>query len=141
MKKSLKRISLKDLAALVNKHLKGHGVQVVLTGGACVTIFSNAKYQSLDLDFVTSAVEYKPKEITQAMSEIGFKRKPERFFEHPNCPYIIEFIPPPLSIGREPVKEIKTLRTKYGSFRLLSPTDCVKDRLAAYYFWDDVQYV
>ncbi len=139
MKKSLKKISLKELAGLVNSSLKKHEVDAVLTGGACVTIFSSNKYQSLDLDFVTSAVEDKPKEVAAAMSELGFKIKPERFFEHPDCPYIIEFIPPPLSIGREPAKDIKTLRTKYGSFKLLSPTDCVKDRLAAYYFWDDLQ--
>lgn len=30
-----------------------------------------------------------------------------------------------------------TLRT--GRLRLLSPTDCVKDRLAAYFHWDDMQ--
>jgi len=42
-------------------------------------------------------------------------------------------------VGSEPVKKIATVRTKYGSLKLLSPTDCIKDRLAAYYHWDDPQ--
>ena len=139
MKKSLKQITLQDLAALVSTHLKKHSVDAVLTGGACVSIFSSNTYQSLDLDFVSSAVEDNPREIRAAMAEIGFKRMSEGFFENSSCPFIVEFIPPPLAIGREPVNEIKTKRTPFGSFRLLSPTDCVKDRLAAFYFWDDLQ--
>ncbi|MEA3493049.1 MAG: hypothetical protein U9R38_01535 [Candidatus Margulisiibacteriota bacterium] len=139
MKNSLKEITLKNLAAFVSKQLKKHKIDVVLTGGACVSIFSNNKYQSLDLDFVSAAVEYKPKAIIKAMREIGFERAAEGFFAHSNCPYIIEFIQPPLSIGREPVKKIKNMKTKYGTIKLLNPTDCVKDRLAAYYFWDDLQ--
>jgi hypothetical protein len=139
VKKPLKNITLKNLAALVCKHLKKHKIDVVLTGGACVSIFSNNKYQSLDLDFVTAAVEYKQKEILSAMQEIGFKKADEGFFSCSDCPYIIEFIQPPLSIGREPVKKIKNLKTRYGMIRLLNPTDCVKDRLAAYYHWDDLQ--
>ena len=139
MKKSLKNVALKDLAGLVNSHLKKHGIDAVLTGGACVTIFSNNKYQSLDLDFVTNAAEFKTKEIQTAMAELKFKRAAEGFFMRKDCPYIVEFIPPPLAIGGEPVKKIVTIKTKAGNLRILSPTDCVKDRLAAFYHWDDPQ--
>jgi len=137
--RSLKIIPIKELAVLVSQQLKKYGIEAVLTGGSCVTIFSGNKYQSLDLDFVTAAVEYKPKEIVIAMKELGFRRKPEGFFEHPNCKYVVEFIPPPLAIGREPVQKTQKNRTKNGIFLSLSPTDCVKDRLAAFYFWDDLQ--
>lgn len=139
MKKSLKKITVKELASLINKHLVKHGLEAVLTGGSCVTVYSVNEYQSPDLDFVISTTEYRTKAIKEAMEEIGFKRRPDASFVHPNCPYFIEFIAPPLSIGSEPVKNISTIRTKLGYFRLLSPTDCVKDRLAAYYFWDDLQ--
>jgi hypothetical protein len=101
--------------------------------------FSDNKYQSLDLDFVSCAVEDNAKAIKEAMREIGFRRAAEGFFEHPDCPFIVEFIPPPLAIGSEPVKEVITAKTAIGSFKLLSPTECVKDRLAAYYHWDDLQ--
>ncbi|MCK9378418.1 MAG: hypothetical protein M0P73_20045 [Syntrophobacterales bacterium] len=39
----------------------------------------------------------------------------------------------------EPVKEIVTLNFPTGELRIISPTDCVKDRLAAYYHWGDRQ--
>lgn len=135
----MKKVSIKELAGLVGEQLKKYGIDAVLTGGSCVTIFSKNKYQSLDLDFVTSAVEYKPKEIVLAMKGLGFIRQPEGFFEHPKCPYVIEFIPPPLAVGSEPVKDIELIKTKNGEFKSISPTDCVKDRLAAFYFWDDLQ--
>ena len=139
MKKDFRKITLKELAGFVATQLKKHGIEAVLTGGACVTIFSQNKYQSLDLDFVSYAAEEDPKAIKMAMDEIAFKRAPEGFFEHKNCPYVIEFIPPPLAVGSEPVDKIVTAKSKYGSFKLLSPTDCVKDRLAAYFHWDDLQ--
>jgi hypothetical protein len=139
LKKPLSNISVKELAAMVGSKLKEYGIDAVLTGGAAVTIYSRNKYQSLDLDFVTNAVEYQPKEIKTAMAELNFELQTEGFFEHVDCPYIIEFIQPPLAVGREPVKKIVTLKTKQGSFRILSVTDCVKDRLAAYYHWNDLQ--
>ena len=44
-----------------------------------------------------------------------------------------------MAVGSEPVREISTLVLSTGTLKLISPTDCVKDRLAAYYFWDDRQ--
>jgi hypothetical protein len=40
-------------------------------------------------------------------------------------------------VGGEPVKSIEEIRYATGILRVISPTDCVKDRLAAYYFWGD----
>lgn len=37
------------------------------------------------------------------------------------------------------MKDIEELSFETGILFLLSPTDCVKDRLAAYYFWSDRQ--
>ena len=50
MKIDWKKISTKDLAALVYQHLKKDGIDVVLVGGSCVTIYSKDKYVSQDLD-------------------------------------------------------------------------------------------
>ena len=139
MKRSLKKISLKELAGLVCSVLNKRGVEAILTGGACVTLFSRNKYQSMDLDFVTYASGPELKNIRLAMLDIGFKRAAEGFFAREDCPFIVEFIPPPLAVGSEPVKKTITINTKHGNLRLLSPTDCVKDRLAAFYHWDDPQ--
>jgi hypothetical protein len=37
------------------------------------------------------------------------------------------------------VKEIVEKKLSTGILKLISPTDCVKDRLAAYYHWGDQQ--
>lgn len=93
------------------------------------------EYASYDLDFVLrSAVPRR--QIKQTMVELGF-REDGRHFRHPDNPYIIEFLLPPLSVGEEPVREIREIRRKKMNLRLLSPTDCVKDRLASFYHWDD----
>ena len=46
-------ISLCDLAGYISEELKKKGIDTVLVGGACVTIYSENRYQSYDLDYVT----------------------------------------------------------------------------------------
>ncbi len=87
-----------------------------------------------DLDFVSHEPQ---KKIEAALSEIGFLKTEGRHFDHPDCRYYAEFISPPVSVGQEIIKKLKRLETPYGILTLLSPTDCVKDRLAAYVHWKD----
>jgi hypothetical protein len=47
------KIDLKGLACLIYETLKSNGIEAVLVGGACVSIYSQNRYQSFDLDFVT----------------------------------------------------------------------------------------
>lgn len=42
-------ISLKDLAGYVSEQLRIKGIDTILVGGACVTIYSENRYQSYDL--------------------------------------------------------------------------------------------
>ena len=72
------------------------------------------------------------------MEEIGFREK-NRYFIHPDTQHIIEFPSGPLAVGGEPVKRIEEIKYATGILRVISATDCVKDRLAAYYFWGDKQ--
>ncbi len=53
----------------------------------------------------------------------------------------MEFPSGPLAVGSESVKEVVELDFPTGKLRLLSPTDCVKDRLATYYHWQDRQFL
>jgi hypothetical protein len=69
------------------------------------------------------------------LKEIGFRRIAGRLFGHENTDFILDFVPPPIAIGKEPVLE----KAIVGKLKLLTPTDCVKDRLAAYYHWNDYQ--
>ena len=51
----------------------------------------------------------------------------------------VEFPAGPLAVGEEPVRRVDEMQLPTGILRILSPTDCVKDRLAAFYHWDDRQ--
>jgi len=133
--KITKRLALPDLAALICDACSKTGIDIVLSGGACVSIFTENRYASYDLDFVLLFPVAREK-LRSAMEEIGFMED-GRHFRHPETPYIVEFLQPPLSVGQEPVREICAIRRGANILRLLSPTDCVKDRLAAYYHWDD----
>ncbi len=124
-------------SALVASHLKKHGIDVVLSGGTCVTLHSNGLYVSHDLDFVDNGFTPR-RQLKRALAEIGFAEA-GRTFKHCEVSFLIDFPAPPLAVGREPPKEIVTLRFSSGELRALSPTDCVKDRLAAYYYWRDRQ--
>lgn len=126
---------LPQLAALVCEACRKHGIEVVLSGGACVSIYTRNRHESYDLDFVLSA-EADRKKAGPVLEGLGFC-KDGRHFRHPETPYIVEFLSPPLSVGEEPVREVREVRAGRRTLRLLSPTDCVKDRLSAFYHWND----
>lgn len=128
-------LDLKELACLIYETLKSSGINAVLVGGSCVSIYSHNRYQSSDLDFVTYE---EMKLIEKSLAKLGFKRT-GRQFSHKQCPYLIDFVNPPVSIGHESIHEFNILETPSGSLRLLSPTDCVKDRLASFFHWNDLQ--
>lgn len=135
--KPISEMSLGELAAFVCSHLLKYGINVVLSGGACVTIYTTNRYQSYDLDFIENITSSR-KRLREAMFEIGFEEE-GRHFKHPDTEFFVEFPPGPLSIGSEPVRDIVEMELPTGRLRLLSSTDCVKDRLAAYYYWNDKQ--
>jgi hypothetical protein len=130
-----KTIKTQELAGLICQHLKADGIEAILVGGSCVTIYSNNRYISYDLDYVSHEDTHK---IAASLKKLGFIKK-GRHFEHPNCPFIIDFVTEPVAIGSEIVTKFEQLSTKYGTFKLLKPTDCVKDRLASFYYWGDRQ--
>ena len=94
-------------------------------------IYSQNRYQSYDLDFVTYEDRGK---IKSALEELDFVQK-GRYFHHPDSIFFIEFVTPPVSVGKETIKKYNHL----GAIILLSATDCVKDRLASFYYWNDRQ--
>jgi hypothetical protein len=132
---NFKAVSLEQLAAIVSDKLRKHGIDSVLVGGGCVTIYSENRYQSYDLDYIT----YEDmKKVQKALGELGFEKK-GRQFKHKECKYYIEFLTPPVAIGNEPVLEYEYRKTPLGMIKMLNPTDSVKDRLASYYYWNDEQ--
>lgn len=135
--KSIKEMTGAELAAFIESLLCKKGIDVVLSGGACVSFYSDGKYVSSDLDLVDLYFA-KMSNIRDAMREIGFSQE-GRHFIHVDTDYLVEFPGGPLSVGEEQVKQIDEYKLSTGILRIISPTDCVKDRLAAYYHWDDTQ--
>lgn len=135
--KAIAEMTQGELAAHVDHHLKQRGIAVVLSGGAAVAIYSDHKYVSKDIDFV-ARFSLDNAAVASAMKEIGFKRK-GKYYYHPETDYTVDFVAGPPSIGSYPIVEIRELEMGTGAVRIISPTDSVKDRLAAYFHWSDRQ--
>ncbi len=74
------------------------------------------------------------RKIKEVMKRIGFiEYKMKRYFVHEDTSLFIEFPRGLLGVGDAPVQEIAVRKTETGMLKLLTPTDCIKDRLAAYY--------
>ncbi len=135
--KNVGEMDIGELAAYVCSHLYSQGIKCVLSGGACVSIYSDNRYQSQVIDFIENSSTPR-KLLTEALSKIGFYEE-NRYYKHEQTELFIEFPAGPLSIGSEPVRKINEITFSTGKLFLLNPTDSVKDRLCAYYFWDDYQ--
>jgi len=135
--KAIAQMGLGELVAYVCSHLDRRGIRMVLSGGGCVAIYASDKYTSLDLVFI-DRLQTTRRQLKRVLAEIGFAEK-GRYFVHPDTDFFLEFPSGPLSVGNEPVATVAELSFETGILRLLSPTDCVKDRLAAFYHWDDRQ--
>jgi hypothetical protein len=130
-------MSAEEVAGLVCQTLKHAGVTVTLTGGACVAIWSKGKYVSHDLDFIEEGPVPRRK-IREVLKGLGFYEK-GRHFMHPATKVFVEFPTGPLTVGDQRIERVAERKTPAGTLRLLTPTDCVKDRLAAYFHWNDRQ--
>ena len=135
--KSIAEMSMEELAAYVCSKLDEKGIDTVLSGGSCVQIYSHGKYTSDDIDLI-DRFNGGHSLIKKVMFDMGF-REHNRYFVHDDTSLFIEFPRGPLGVGDAPVDNIATLEEETGILKLLTPTDCIKDRLAAYYHWDDPQ--
>ena len=130
------RTSVRDLAAQVSQALTDAGITAVLTGGAAVSIWSANRYRSYDVDFVTAASR---KDLIAVMASLGFQAGSGRHFEHGASRLVVEFVAWPVTVGDEVVRRWARLRTPVGALQVLTPLQCVKDRLAAFFHWRDAQ--
>ncbi|PKK89767.1 MAG: hypothetical protein CVV64_12625 [Candidatus Wallbacteria bacterium HGW-Wallbacteria-1] len=132
----LKEFSLEQLALYIGNHLAKSNLEIILVGGACVSIYSHNKYESFDLDLICYESGSK---IKSALNEIGFVFNQNKTFTHKDCEYFIEFVTPPITVGSEVVTKFNSIKSNFGAIKLLRPEDCIKDRLAAFFYWRDLQ--
>lgn len=135
LKQNFNKMSTLEIAAYICQQLLDIDVKTTLSGGFCVEIYSFGEYSSMDIDLIDQSI-FKHNEIKKKMQELGFSEE-GKHFRHPDTKYTVEFPASPLAIGSELVKEIAEIETEYGVLRLITPTDSVKDRLIAYYAWND----
>ncbi|RAP33659.1 hypothetical protein DID80_07920 [Candidatus Marinamargulisbacteria bacterium SCGC AAA071-K20] len=131
----MKNYSIKELATLIGTTFNENGLDAVLVGGACVSIYSSNKFMSFDLDLVSNAPI---KDIEIVLKKINFYKE-GKYFRHSDSEFFIDIVSPPVAIGEELITTFNKVKTKLGEINLLTPLDCVKDRLAAFYHWDDNQ--
>jgi hypothetical protein len=123
-----------ELWRFVAWHLEGEGIHSVLVGGAVVAIYTEGLYRSGDLDLVPN--EGGRGRLAEALRGIGFEPTRSRYFKHPECPHLfLEFPRGPVEIGEEYPVVPAEIEVEGRRLRLLSPTDCVKDRMAGYIHW------
>ena len=132
-----KNITSLKLGVLISQTLRDNNFDCVLVGGACVSIYSDNQYISKDLDFVI----YPPvKKIVPILESLGFRLELSNRFVRDDCPFYIEFLNYPVTIGSEIILDrFEIIQTDQGKLKLLTPTDSVKDRLSAYFHWNDLQ--
>ena len=100
-------VGIKKLAAIISAHLQMNGIEVILVGGACVSLYSDNQYISYDIDLITDSPIRK---IIPVLEELGFKNTGGRLFENPQCKFMIDFPAPPVSIGDKPISNFNNLK-------------------------------
>lgn len=135
-KKISSKTTRKQLAALVVQKLAEHNISAVLVGGSVVSIYTDNKYESSDLDFISPASQQK---IAKAMAELGFHAD-GKDFEHPDTPFTVEFPTGPIGIGDDqPITPEGKIKVNGVTITMLSPTQSIMDRLAWFFFANDRQ--
>ncbi len=131
------RSTLAQVAVTVGDSLRRHKIRAVLTGGACASLHSGSSHHSADVDFVLIERVTRSR-LDAAMAEVGFIRAGDRYL-NPRLHFYVEFPRGPLAIGHD--LRIRPIEHRIDTARTLalSATDACRDRLAAFYHWDDRQ--
>ncbi len=135
MKNIEERNEIKNLASLVLGTLQNAGIDAVLAGGSCVSIYSKGKYASGEPVF---AVNAKIEDIEEALEPIGFKKAPGAYFEKYECGLVLEFQPLAAALGKvSHSRKSGVPRVATGNIQILSRTDCIKVDLAEFFLRKD----
>jgi len=129
--------TLEDVCFAVSGALAAGNITAVLTGGSAAAVYAPHAYQSLDADFVLDGDE--PLDaVARALEPIDFRRYGRsRIFTHARSEFTVDFPKGPLAVGGDYVHERSTLRRGDQQLAILTPVDCIRDRLAHFFFWDD----
>ena len=131
------RSSLADVCYVVAAALEQHGISGVLTGGSAASLYAPQAYMSDDADFILEE-ENSLAEVAIALESTGFRRESRsRSFFHPKSQYSVEFPKGPLAVASDYITETHEIKRGRQRVRVLTRFDCIRDRLAHFYFWND----
>jgi DNA polymerase III sliding clamp (beta) subunit (PCNA family) len=115
-------------------HLEGAGINTVLVGGAAVSVHTGGVHRTRNLDLVPD--DFQRGRIPDVLGRLQFVARRNRDFVHRECPHLsIRFPMGPIEIGGKSPIAPDVIEIEGRQLHLLSPTDCVKDRLASYFHW------
>jgi len=128
-----------ELAALVSEALEAADIVATLSGEGAVSAYTENRYESEDLDFVTTALLEELKPVLEPLGFVHAENPRLSVFEHPATRWYLEFPPAPLSFGGTYVDASKCamLSTPAGNVRIITATHSVMDRLIAAASWQD----
>jgi len=127
--------TLIDVCFAVSTALDRVGAVAVLTGGSAATYYVPERYQSRDADFVITMIRDEHA-AAAALGELGFVEE-RGIHVHSKSKYTVEFPPGPLAAGSAIIQHYETVRRGRQTLYVISRTDCVRDRLSAFYHWGD----
>lgn len=127
--------SLSELAFIVCTALDQVGTKAILTGGAAANYYAPQESMSRDLDFILKFGG--GGSASAALLQLGFKLRPEKHYSHESTMFTVGFPPGPIMIGDDFISTWDTQQKEDYLLHIISPTDSVKDRLAAYLHWND----
>lgn len=133
--KSFTDMPLSQAAAIICEYLHEQGFDPVLTGRACAAIYSNATADPAVLDFVVR--DFTIEEMRDALKDLGFTNTGHRTFANKTFTSELFLVPHPVVVGDDVVRDLHIMRTHKGDLRMLTPTDCVRQRLSMYYRWNE----
>jgi len=128
-----------EVAAIVSEALEAADIVATLSGGSAVSAYTENRYESEDLDFVTTALLGELEPVLEALGFVRTGSPRLSVFEHPAPRWYLEFPPAPLSFGGTyfDASEGTVLSTPAGNLRIITPTQSVMDRLSAAVHWQD----
>jgi hypothetical protein len=116
--------------------LERAGIRAVLTGGSAAAVYAPEAYQSDDVDFIASFTS-KKKEFDSTLLTLGFVKN-GRIYAHPQIVPTLDFPDDELLIGDELIKETRTMVRGSLFLHILTPEDCIRDRVSWFYFYNDL---
>lgn len=128
-------MTLIEVAFELGTAFKESNITAVLCGGSAATFYAPEAYQSRDLDFVLSMWTNEAT-VLEIIKGFGFSQV-GRTFASNQTPFTLDFPKGPLSVGEDPITSWNTVKKGTQELQVIRPEDSVKDRLAAYFYWND----